>query len=288
MNLSELAEFLRIRREALQPEDVGLPRGPRRRVRGLRREEAAELSGMSTDYYARLERGTGPQPSEQMAAAISRGLRLSLAERDHLFLLAGHGTPRRVLRGDHVSPGLMRIIDRLHDTPAQIMGALGETLVQTPLATALLGEQTHYTGPARSNVYRWFTDPSSRLIYPASDHPANGRVFTAQLRRVATRHGPRGQAATLARRLLVESEEFTAIWKDHQVGLTFTAEKRLINPEVGELTVHCQILLDPDQEHSLLTFTATPGTESYEKLQLLAIVGNQRLASGLAGQSQTS
>jgi len=288
MNLSELAEFLRIRREALQPEDVGLPRGPRRRVRGLRREEAAELSGMSTDYYARLERGTGPQPSEQMAAAISRGLRLSLAERDHLFLLAGHGTPRHVLRGDHVSPGLMRIIDRLHDTPAQIMGALGETLVQTPLATALLGEQTHYTGPAKSNVYRWFTDPSSRLIYPASDHPANGRVFTAQLRRVATRHGPRGQAATLARRLLVESEEFTAIWKDHQVGLTFTAEKRLINPEVGELTVHCQILLDPDQEHSLLTFTATPGTESYEKLQLLAIVGNQRLASGLAGQSQTS
>jgi len=288
MNLSELAEFLRIRREALQPEDVGLPRGLRRRVRGLRREEAAELSGMSTDYYARLERGNGPQPSEQMAAAISRGLRLSLAERDHLFLLAGHGTPRRVLRGDHVSPGLMRIIDRLQDTPAQIMGGLGETLVQTPLATALLGEQTHYTGLARSNVYRWFTDPSSRLIYPAADHAANGRVFTAQLRLVATRQGPHGQAAALARRLLGESEEFAAIWNDHQVGLTFTAEKRLIHAEVGELTLHCQILLDPDQEHSLLTFTATPGTESYEKLQLLAIVGNQRLASGLAGKSETS
>jgi len=288
MNLSELAEFLRVRRVGLQPEDVGLPRGPRRRVRGLRREEVAELSGMSTDYYARLERGNGPQPSEQMAAAISRGLRLSLAERDHLFLLAGHGTPRRVLRGDHVSPGLMRIIDRLQDTPAQIMGGLGETLVQTPPATALLGEQTHYTGLARSNVYRWFTDPSSRLIYPASEHPANGRVFTAQLRQVATRQGPRGQAAALARRLLGESEEFTAIWNDHQVGLTFTAEKRLIHPEVGELTVHCQILLDPDQEHSLLTFTATPGTESYEKLQLLAIVGDQRLASGLAGAASWS
>lgn len=287
MNLPELAEFLRIRREALQPEDVGLPRGPRRRARGLRREEVAELSGMSTDYYARLERGNGPQPSEQMAAAISRGLRLSLAERDHLFLLTGHGTPRRVLRGDHVSPGLMRILDRLQDTPAVIMSSLGETLMQTPPATALLGKQTHYTGLARSNVYRWFTDPSSRLIYPASDHRANGRVFTAQLRGVATRQGPRGQAAALARRLLSESKEFTAIWNEHQVGLTFTAEKRLIHPEVGELTLHCQILLDPDQEHSLLTFTATPGTESYDKLQLLAIIGNQQLSSGLAGQIET-
>ncbi len=286
MNLPELAEFLRIRRQALQPEDVGLPRGPRRRVRGLRREEAAELSGMSTDYYARLERGNGPHPSEQMVAAISRGLRLSLAERDHLFLLAGYGAPRRVQRGDHVSPELMRIIDRLADTPAQIMGALGETLVQNSLAVALLGDQTHYTGLARSNVYRWFTDPTSRLIYPASDHLANGRVFTAQLRRVATRQGPRGPAAALASRLHLDSEEFKIIWDDHQVDLAFTAEKRLINPEVGELTVHCQILLDPDQEHSLLTFTATPGTENYDKLQLLAVVGNQRMTTGLVGQAE--
>jgi len=288
MNLPELAEFLRIRREALQPEDVGLSRGPRRRVRGLRREEAAELSGMSTDYYARLERGNGPQPSEQMVAAISRGLRLSLAERDHLFLLAGHRTPRRVRRGDHVSPGLMRIIDRLTDTPAQIMSELGETLVQTPLATALLGEQTHYTGLARSNVYRWFTDPSSRVIYPASDHRANGRVFTAQLRHTATRQGPRGQAAALARRLHIESEEFTTIWNDHQVDLSFTAEKRLIHPEVGQLTLYCQILLDPNQEHSLLTFTATPGTESSDKLRLLAVIGNQLMTSGTAQQTVTN
>ncbi|MFI5675606.1 helix-turn-helix transcriptional regulator [Streptomyces cellulosae] len=288
MDRLELAEFLRVRREALQPEDVGLPRGPRRRARGLRREEVAELCGMSTDYYARLERGKSPQPSEQMATAISRGLRLSLAERDHLFLLVGHGTPRRVHRSDHISPGLMRIIDRLQDTPAQIMGSLAETLVQTPPAVALFGEQTHYTGLARSNVYRWFTDPSSRLIYPPADHVANGRVFTAQLRRIATQQGPDGQAAALARRLLDESEEFAAIWNDHPVGLTFTDEKRLVHPEVGELTVHCQILLDPDQEHSLLTFTATPGTESYDKLQLLAVIGNQRLSSGLPGRSWTS
>ncbi len=139
MDLVGLGAFLRTRRAALQPEDVGLPRGPRRRTSGLRREEVASLVGMSPDYYARLERGAGPQPSEQMVAAIARGLRLSLPERDHLFTLAGHTTPRRTSRTDHVGPALMRVLDRLQDTPAQVMGGLGETLVQTPQAVALLG-----------------------------------------------------------------------------------------------------------------------------------------------------
>lgn len=284
MDRSELAEFLRGRREALQPEDVGLPRRPRRRARGLRREEVAELVGMSTDYYARLERGTGPQPSERMVAAIARGLRLSLAERDHLFLLAGHGTPRRALRGDHVGPGLMRVLDGMRDTPAQIMGGTGETLVQNAMATALLGDQTHYTGPARSAVYRWFTDPASRLIYPVPDHPVHGRVHAAQLRRAAARQGPRSPAAALVRRLLEESPEFAAVWSEHHVDATYTDEKRFVHPEVGGLTLHCQTLLDPDQEHALLVFTATPGTDSHDKLRLLAVVGTQRLTERSAAR----
>ena len=90
-----LADFLRRRRESLQPEDVGLPRGQRRRTNGLRREEVASLCHMSADYYARLERERGPQPSTQMVAAIAQGLHLSLDERDHLFRLAGHQPPPR-------------------------------------------------------------------------------------------------------------------------------------------------------------------------------------------------
>lgn len=136
-----MGAFLRARREALQPEDVGLRRGSRRRARGLRREEVAELCDMSADYFARLERGSGPRPSQQTAAAIARGLRLAPDERDHLFLLCGHRTPHRRLRSEHVNPGLMRVLDRLQDTPAQVMGPLGETLLQTPPAVALLGEQ---------------------------------------------------------------------------------------------------------------------------------------------------
>jgi len=110
---AELADFLRTRREALQPEDVGMPRGARRRTGGLRREEVAALSGMSADYYSRIEQQRGPHPSEQMLGALARGLRLSLDERDHLFQLGGYPSPRRAGRADHVDAGLMRILDPL-------------------------------------------------------------------------------------------------------------------------------------------------------------------------------
>ena len=165
----ELAAFLKQRREALQPEDVGLPRGQRRRTRGLRREEVAGLCHMSTDYYARLERGTGPAPSEQMIASIAQGPHLSLDERDHVFRLAGQSPPVRGAASEHVSPGLLRIMDRLHDTPAEIISEIGETLRQTPLAAALTGDATHRTGPDRSLGYRWFTDPAVQQSYPLED-----------------------------------------------------------------------------------------------------------------------
>lgn len=273
----ELAHFLRTRREALQPEDVGISRGPRRRTSGLRREEVADLAGMSSDYYARLERGRAPQPSEHMAGAIARGLRLSLEERDYLFQLTGHSAPQREIRADHVSPGLMRVLDRLHDTPAQVMNRLSETLVQTDGARALLGDQTAYTGMARSLLYRWFTDPSVRSIYPEADHDHHGRTYTAQFRAATVDQGPNSRAAAIVDRLLRESEEFAAVWNDHEIGLRHTEKKRFQNAAVGALELHCQILSDLDQAQALLVFTATPGTESYEKLQLLSVIGDQRL-----------
>src|SRR5215218_3197299 len=145
-----LAEFLRRRRESLQPEDVGLPRGQRRRTSGLRREEVAALCHISADYYSRLERERGPHPSEQMIASIAQGLHLSLDERDHLFRLAGHHPPPRGTTSDHISPGLLRVLDRLDDTPAEVVSELGETLRQNALGVALTGDTTGYTGPSRS------------------------------------------------------------------------------------------------------------------------------------------
>lgn len=272
-----LAAFLRRRREALQPEDVGLPRGQRRRTNGLRREEVASLCHMSTDYYARLERERGPQPSEQMIASIAQGLHLTLAERDHLFGLAGHNPPPRGSAGDHISPGLLRTLDRLDDTPAEIITELAETLRQTPLGIALTGDATQYTGPARSLGYRWFTDPAARDRYAPEDHPLLSRMFASGLRQVVTLRGPGSKAAHYADLLLTQSEEFRNLWDEHEIGVRPSELKRFIHPEVGLLELNCQTLLDPDQSHRLLVYTAVPGSESYDKLQLLSILGAQAL-----------
>lgn len=272
-----LAAFLRHRRELLQPEDVGLPRGQRRRTGGLRREEVAVLCHMSTDYYARLERERGPQPSEQMIASIAQGLHLSLEERDHLFRLSGHTPPVRGTTGEHINPGLLRILDRLDDTPAEIVTELGETLRQSPLGVALTGDTTRHTGLARSIGYRWFTDPATRALYVPDDHDFLSRMFASGLRELATLRGADSRAAHCAELLLDRSEEFRRLWDRHEVGIRPHEVKRFIHPEVGVLELNCQRLLDPDQSHSLLVYTAAPGSESYERLRLLSVIGAQAM-----------
>ncbi|HEY3711696.1 MAG TPA: helix-turn-helix transcriptional regulator [Amycolatopsis sp.] len=273
MDRPGMADFLRRRREALQPADVGLPKGPRRRTSGLRREEIATLSGMSTDYYTRLEQRRGPQPSEQMLTAIARGLRLSADERDHLFRLAGHGTPTRMARTDHVSPALLRVLDRLEDTPAMVLSDLGETLAQNRLAAALLGDHSGYTGLTRSAVYRWFTDPGERAIYPGSYHEKFARELVAGLRAASSRAGLDTRAAELARRLSEESGEFAELWERHEVGLKPARRKVIVHPELGGIELDCQFLYTDDLAQAMLVFTATPGTEDYEKLALLGVIG---------------
>lgn len=270
-----LAAFLRRRRELLQPEDVGLPRGRRRRTSGLRREEVAELCHMSTDYYARLERGRGPRPSPSMIASIAQGLHLSLDERDHLFRLGGHAPPARGTGGtsEHISPGLLRVLDRLEDTPAEVVTELGETLRQTPLGAALTGDTTRYTGPDRSLGYRWFTDPATRALYAPGDHAFLSRMFASGLREVTALRGPGSRAAQYAELLLARSDEFRRLWDRQEVGVRPHHLKRFRHPEVGDLELNCQTLLDPDQSHRLLVYTAVAGSESHERLRLLAVVG---------------
>lgn len=267
-----LAEFLRQRREALQPEDVGLPRGQRRRTSGLRREEVAAVSHLSADYYARIEQQRGPRPSESAIASLAQGLHLSLAERDHLFRLAGHRPPDRDGVSDHVPPGLLRIFDRLQDTPAEIVTELGETLRQTPMGVALTGDLTRFTGFSRSIVHRWFMDPATRERYTTDQHVFLGRMFASGLRGIATARGPGSRAAALAEHLLEHSAEFRTLWDKHEVGIRPRETKRFIHPELGVMELSCQTLEDPEHSLSLLAYTATPGTESHEKLRMLAAV----------------
>jgi transcriptional regulator with XRE-family HTH domain len=279
MDRTALAGFLRHRREELRPEDVGLPAGARRRTRGLRREEVAALAAMSTDYYTRLEQQRGPQPSEQMLSALARALRLTGDERDYLFRVAGHNAPAPVTAAAHVAPALLRVLDRLSDTPALILSHLGETLVQNRLAEALFGDKSGYTGLARSEIYRWFTDPAERLRYPEADRDRQSRAQVANLRAAYGSMGPRSRAGELVRALTKASPEFAGLWERHEVAKRFEDHKILLHPELGEIEVDCQVLFTEDQSQALLVLTAPPRSEGYEKLQLLAVLGQERFAS---------
>ncbi|MBE2320342.1 helix-turn-helix domain-containing protein [Solirubrobacter sp. CPCC 204708] len=278
MDRPQLADFLRRRREALLPDDVGLDAGPRRRTKGLRREEVALLAHMSTDYYSRLEQQRGPQPSEPMLASIARALRLTQDERDHLFRLAGHTPSPRARRTDHVNPALMRVLDRL-DTPAQVMSDLGDTLAQNELAVALVGEQTRHTGPARSVLYRWFTDPREREIYPEEDRPRHTRAYVAGTRAVLARDPDDPRAREIVDELLRISPEFAELWSQHEVAIRLSDRKRMVHPRIGVITLHCQHLIAADEGQILLVYTATPGSEDADKLRLLSVIGNQRFAA---------
>jgi len=283
MDRAALAAFLRHRREALRPGDVGLPAGARRRARGLRREEVAALAVMSVDYYTRLEQQRGPQPSEQMLAALARALRLTGSERDYLFQTAGHNPPASVAAATHVAPALLRVLDRLSDTPALILSSLGETLVQNRMAEALFGDKSGRTGLARSEIYRWFTDPAERLHYPEDDRDRQSRAQVAGLRAAYSTMGPNSQAGELVRALQKASPEFAGLWERHEVAKRFAEHKILLHPQLGPIEVDCQALFTEDQSQALLVLTAPPGTEGYEKLQLVAALGQERFAE--AGRS---
>jgi transcriptional regulator with XRE-family HTH domain len=279
MDRAALAGFLRHRREALQPADVGLPAGVRRRAPGLRREEVAQLALMSTDYYTRLEQRRGPQPSAQMLASLARALRLTSDERDYLFRVAGHNPPTAVTAASHVAPALLRVLDRLDDTPAMILSSLGEVLVQNRMAVALFGDRSRHTGLARSEIYRWFTEPASeRRMYPEDDRPRQSRAQVANLRAAYGVMGPRSAAGDLVRALQKASPEFARLWERHEVAQRYADHKILVHPELGPIELDCQVLFTEDQSQALLVLTAPPHTEGYEKLQLLSVLGQQQFA----------
>ncbi|NGO12877.1 helix-turn-helix domain-containing protein [Streptomyces sp. HC44] len=276
MDKKELAEFLRHRRETLRPRDVGLVEGPRRRTQGLRREEVAQLAGMSTDYYARLEQERAPQPSVQITTALARALRLTLDERDHLFVLIGHNAPARFHRSEHVSPTLMRVLDRLDDTPALVTTDLVDTLAMNPLAVALLGDQMRHTGLASSGYYRWFMDPAERLVYPEETHESHGRAQAARLRAALTAGSDTPRAARILAELQEHSPEFVRMWELQEVA-RYGDCKTILHPELGRIDVDAQLLYTENRAQTLVVLTTRPGTESHSKLELLSVIGHQQL-----------
>jgi transcriptional regulator with XRE-family HTH domain len=277
VNLSELATFLRSRRARITPAEVGLPTGPRRRVPGLRRDEVAQLAGASVDYYTELERGRGTQPSAQMLGALARALRLDHDERDHLYRLADRPPPATPGTSTHVQPAMLALLDRLDTTPARIITDLHETLAQNHLARALLGEPPRRTGHAASFVYRWFTEPEARAVYPEADHPHHSKVLVHDLRAAVARRGKDAGAADMVARLLRSGPEFADLWATGDVAVRRGDRKRVHHATLGTLDVHCQNLFSEDGRQRLQFFTAPAGGPAVDQLRLLGVIGIQDL-----------
>ncbi|CAM5382335.1 MULTISPECIES: helix-turn-helix transcriptional regulator [Streptomyces] len=280
MNRAELADFLRRGRARLAPSDVGLTPGSRRRTPGLRREEVAQLAGMSVDYYTRLEQSRGPRPSRQMLTALARALRLTDDERDHLFHLAGEEPPRHETSSEHVRPGLLLILDRLHDTPAQVVSDCGQVLAQNALARALVGDVMSRPRRERNLTRNFFLDPDSRALFPPEDFDGLARSQVANLRAVAAARPDDPEPAGLVAELRAGSAEFARLWDEHEVARRDHATKRFVHPLVGVLELDCEVMVSHQHRHLLVVHSARPGTEAHERLQLLRVVGLQDMTAG--------
>jgi transcriptional regulator with XRE-family HTH domain len=271
-----LGSFLRHRREHLQPSDVGLVAGGRRRTEGLRREEVAVLADMSSDYYERIEQGRGPRPSREMLGAIARALRLTLDERDHVYLLAGHEPPARHESLGYADAGLMCVLDAVAPAvPALISDDLHEVVAQNPLNVALLGRMATATGRQRNFLWRWFTDAEFRGRYRSDQHESLGREYVADLR---ASHGLRhGDAAvrSLVADLADASEEFRRIWALAEVAVRRSTRKVIDHPEAGRLDLQCDVVLSPPSRQRLVLFRPQPGSGTAERLDMLRVVGTQ-------------
>jgi len=278
MQRDQLADFLRRRRRAIRPAEVGLTEGPRRRTAGLRREEVAMLAGMSVDYVVRLEQGRSSQPSTQLLGSLARALRLSDDERAHLFYLAGHRPPPADGVARLARAGLVRMLDLLGDTPALVLSDLGEVLAQNRASLLLMGDHTGHTGDRRFAIFRWFTDPAARAVHPPEEQDRRSRELVADLRAAAGRRSGDPEVAGLVERLRAASADFRRLWAEHEVAVRRADRKIVAHPRVGRLLMECETLVTPDQGQQLLVLTPADD-EARERLELLRVLGTEEFST---------
>ncbi len=263
----DLGEFLRTRRARVRPDDVGLPGGGRRRVPGLRREELALLAGVSVDYYMRLEQGRTPAVSDAVLDAVARVLRLDETERAHLRNLVRPVASRKP-SPQRVRPGLRRLLDRMTDVPAFVMGRRTDLLAWNGLAGALYGFEQF--APEMVNSARHaFLDPEARRFY--RDWPTVAADTVAVLRLDAGRHPDDARLAALVGELSVKDETFRKLWAQHAVLEKTHGTKLFRHPVVGDLDLDYETLSFPgDPDVSLVVYTAQENSPTEERLRLLA------------------
>lgn len=277
MDKQELAAFLRSRRERVQPQDVGLPAGSRRRTPGLRREEVAVLAHISTEYYVRLEQGRAPRPSGTVLAALAGALRLSDAESAHLHALAGTAPALGGLHRRDVRPSILATLERLPLTAAVVISATFEVLAWNHLAAALMTDFDALDRDGRNLARRAFLHPlaeeNDQPLFGVSD-AALFRVHAAMaLRGTVTRYPTDPEVRRLVADLSAGSEEFRRLWARHDVHASPALTKTFHHPVVGAVTVDCDSLLLPERDQHLVLYTAPQGSPAADALAFLGAVG---------------
>ncbi|MFE5817955.1 helix-turn-helix domain-containing protein [Streptomyces sp. NPDC056479] len=279
---AELSEFLRTRRARLKPEDVGLPDfGRHRRVPGLRREELAQLAGVSVAYYTRLEQGNGRNVSAEVLDAIARALRLSDAEHAHLMHLAKPKQHKKkpAARTEQVRPALGQLLDSIESVPAYVSGRRSDILAWNRMAAAVFGDWAELPAQERNWARLVFLRPEYRDLFVEWDQKASDMV--AFLRMDAGCHPDDPRLSALVGELSVKSEEFRRLWAIHDVKEKGYGVKRLRHPLVGELTLNFESFrLTDGTEQTLITYHPEPGSPSAEALRLLASWGTDATKAG--------
>ena len=272
----ELAAFLRSRRARLRPGDVGLPDGMRRRTPGLRRQEVAQLAGMSIDYYIRLEQRRGPHPSRQVLMALARALMLTRDEREYLFRLAGESPPQTAGPSREVTAAIRHLIDAMIETPAYVVNAKYDVLASNRLATYFVGDLSAVPVEDR-NMIRWmFRQPANDQHWNDPDTVRFARSSIADLRAAYGRYPGDRSIEELVTELLGTSPRFAEMWADHDVEVRRRIVKRVAHPEIGPLEFECQVLHVPDTDQRLIVYVAEPGSPTQEAFRRLGgRVGNQ-------------
>ncbi|MFJ1793372.1 helix-turn-helix transcriptional regulator [Kitasatospora griseola] len=272
-NQAEVRDFLRTRRDRITPQQAGIPTAGRRRLPGLRREEVAMLAGMSSDYYAKIERGHLAGVSPEVLDALARALRLDDAETEHLHALARAANPapaRRRARpaSETVRPSLQRFLDAITAAPAWIVDQRADVLATNPLARALLAPLLD-DPDARGNTARFtFLSPAARSFYLEWERTADASA--ANLRTAAGRD-PRDKALTdLIGELAARSDAFSTRWSAHAVRLHRTGTKRIRHPDVGDLELVYEGVELPDHPGwTMYAYTSAPGSPTEERVKLL-------------------
>jgi transcriptional regulator with XRE-family HTH domain len=274
--MEDLAASLRAWRDRLTPAEAGLrAHHGRRRAPGLRRQEVAELAGLSVGYLTRLEQGRASHPSPLVIGALARALRLSADEERTLFRLAGQVPHGGEHMNRHITPSVQRMLDRLQDLPVLVNDAAWELVATNALGAALVGDPSALQGRRRNVAWRQFTGDRGRVIHTPEQEAAVEAEIVADLHVAAARWPNDERLHSLIADLKATSPRFATLWETRPALVRISARKTFEHPEVGRLTLDCDSLHVHGSDLRIVVFSAAPGTPDADALALIGVVGLQ-------------